>query len=277
MRSLRLPRRVERKVSGGPGTLSSAGARLILVIVSQFFSRLVGGVRQSSDATDAAQVLNRFVEHSLGLRIMLYASARDLSDVLGQRHKNVKEVLSSQDVTAEVGASYLNFVSGKVSGKSSQSETVELTPVMKAILLEETEKERGLLADLTAVPPLPGHLLLHVGRSWLFGPWSERLINSEMELAVGSAAVAQVETARAEQARKLAWGKPDHPGTLVWVARGSVPLAAIGSYENAEGNSFASYEPHPPFGFLGVLEADIQTCVLLKPLAIWHQSVQPNA
>jgi hypothetical protein len=103
------------------------------------------------------------------------------------------------------------------------------------------------------------------------------LINSEMELAVGSAAVAEVETARAEQARKLAWGKPDHPGTLVWVARGPVPLAAIGSYENAEGNSFASYEPHPPFGFLGVLEADIQTCVLLKPLAIWHQSVQPNA
>ena len=46
---------------------------------------------------------------------MLYASNRDLSDVLGQRHKNVKEVLSSQDLTAEIGAGYLNFVSGKVS------------------------------------------------------------------------------------------------------------------------------------------------------------------
>jgi len=56
----------------------------------------------------------------------------------------------------------------------------------------------------------------------------------------------------------------------------SEAACAIGSYENADGNSFASYEPHPPFGFLGVLEAEIETCVLLKPLAIWHQSVQPN-
>ena len=139
--------------------------------------------------------------------------------------------MSSQDITAEIGAGYLSFISGKVSGKSSQSETVELTPFMQAIILEETEKERGLLADLSADPPLPGHLLLHVGRSWLLGPWSERLINSEMELAVGPQALAQVETARAEQAPKLAWGKPDHPGTLVWIARESVPLAAIGSLQ----------------------------------------------
>jgi hypothetical protein len=42
---------------------------------------------------------------------------------------------------------------------------------MQALLLEETERERGTLVDLDTAPPKPGALHAFIGTSHIFGPW----------------------------------------------------------------------------------------------------------
>ena len=236
-------------------------------------SDLAERITRAAGPREAADEMEAFVGRTQRLRITLYENAQRLSDVLGQRRDNVSETLSSADVTAEVSGGVLSFATAKLSGKASRSERIELTSLMKAVLLEETELQAGRLVDLTIESPRRGHVLRHVGDSWMFGPWDEQLATAETERALGSEVLTRLAAERAEQTRKLAWGKPDFPGTIVWAAREKVALAAIGSFESAVQGSLSSYAGSPPFGILAVLEAEREGLALLSPLVVWHESV----
>ena len=257
------------------GHLLAGSGPAILATMATLFSALAQRIRGVSDAHEAVQAMRDFAEHSQNIRVVLYTNAKRLSDVLAQRGDNVSEILSTEDVNAELTAGYLSFVGGKLARKTSLSERIELTPLMKAILLEETEKELGRLIDLTIEEPRAGHLLRHVGRAWLFGPWNERVSNSDLERDLGLGALTTLDEARAEQAKKLAWGKPNDPGTIVWIAQESCPLAAIGTFSNADDDSFASYGS-PPLGLLGLFEAKLDPWVLVSPLLVWHESAETD-
>jgi hypothetical protein len=242
--------------------------------MTMIVSALVDRIRGASDAHEALRALRGFVDQSRGLRITFYENETRLSEVFAQRRGNVSEVLSGEDLSTEISGGYMSFVAGKASRRTSISEKIEMSSIMKAILLEETEKELGRLVELDWQPPVAGHLLKHIGHAWLCGPWDAELTNAEMEQVLGADAIMAIERARADQNEKLGWGKPNSPGTIVWAAKPTRALAAIGSFDWAIQDSLVSFGPRPPIGFLGLLEAELESCVLLSPLAIWHQSVR---
>lgn len=222
---------------------------------------------------EGANELRAHVDQQAGVRIILYLNERRLDEYFVQRRENVTEALSGRELAAEVSGGYLSFVNAKVGGKSSRSEKIQITPLVRAILLEETGKECGGLVNLTDAKPISGHLLLYTGPGRIVGPWSAVTTDNMGDL-FDARMVDKIQRYRTDQERKLAWGKPESPGTLVWAARGAECVAAIASYKFAMKDSFASYGDFPPFGILGLFESRMENVTMLSPLMIWHDSVK---
>src|SRR5829696_803849 len=93
------------------------------------------------------------------IRLPLYQNDKRIGQVFEQRRSNVTEVLAGGGLALETSGGIPGFVTAKGAKASTASEKVQVTPLLQALLLEETEQERGTLVDLTVGEPRPGSLL----------------------------------------------------------------------------------------------------------------------
>jgi hypothetical protein len=213
--------------------------------------------------------LRQELEKVRALRIPLYLNEHRTAQLFVQRRANVSQLVSGGGIGVEFSGGAPGIITAKGSGTSTATETIEVTPLMQALLLEEAEQEREALVDLAEGPPKPGELLRFVGASHIFGPW-EPISAREDPPAIDADAASRLQAYREQQESRMKFTDPDLPGTMVWYALGQVPLASIGSMRAAEGGALASYGRFPPFGILAVLEGQSDGFELLAPLMIWH-------
>jgi hypothetical protein len=204
------------------------------------------------------------------IRLRLYQNDERIGQVFEQRRSNVTEVLAGGGLTLETSGGVLGFVTGKASKTRSASETIQVTPLLQALLLEEAEQERGSLIDLAVGKPKPGSLLYFVGPGRIFRPDQEVEEIAHPELGVSLQDAQAIQATREEQERVMKSIGESKPETAVWIGRGSMLLASIASVRWLKPGNFRSYMSVPPFGVLGMLEDTAEETALLAPLMIWH-------
>jgi hypothetical protein len=227
---------------------------------------LFGGL-QEMGPHEQAEALRHRLSQETALRSPIYLNERKVNNVFQQRHENISEVISTNEIGAEISANYLAF-GGKGSMKQAASEKVETTPLTKAVLLENVERERGTLIDLANDKPQPGRLLTYVGAGKVIAPWDD--ISELAAPELGALGVEAVRAKRSDHNRALTL-KGGNGATIVWVASGAGPYASIASLEWVDGSALASYLQQQSFGILAMLEDAVAGISLLDPLWIWHQ------
>lgn len=133
------------------------------------------------------------------IRLPLYQNDERIGQVFEQRRSNVTEVLAGGGLTLETSGGVLSFVTGKASKTRSASETIQVTPLLQALLLEEAEQERGSLIDLAVGKPKPGSLLYFVGPGRIFRPDQEVEEIAHPELLVRLQDAQAIQATREEQ------------------------------------------------------------------------------
>jgi hypothetical protein len=204
------------------------------------------------------------------IRLPLYQNDKRIGQVFEQRRSNVTEVLAGGGLTLETSGGVAGLVTAKASKAHSASETIQVTPLLQALLLEETEQERGSLIDLSVGEPRPGSLLHFVGLGRIFPPNQEVEEIAHPELRVRLQDAQAIQAIREEQEQLMQSIGESNPHTAVWIGRGSVLLASIASVLWLDLGNFRSYMNVPPFGVLGMLEDTAAETALLAPLMIWH-------
>jgi hypothetical protein len=196
--------------------------------------------------------------------VRLYLDDDTVEEQFVQRRGALDEVGTGGEITGGGQTSYLGFFSGKVERKTSASASVKLTPSIKALLLEDAERERGKLLDISVDDPLDGPLLYFVGDGRIFQ--AAEPVTALPELGLDAEAAKMLENERREQA------PADNKGMIVLVGAGHTTFAAIASASISAPGLVASYRRVPPFGLLGVWEQKLAGLTLVKPLFIWRQA-----
>ena len=227
-------------------------------------------IRGLGQPDQGVQELRDELDRVRQIRLSFYFNEDRVNEVFAQRRRNVTQLLSGGEVGAEISGGYLSLVGAKGSKKAAASETIEVTPQLKALLLEDAERERGELVDLASGEPRSGPVLFFVGPGHVFGPWeavSERA--SDPRVSVEEAGALQ--DARHQQEERVRAMVPDHPGMMVWFGRGTRALASIASVRGVLPSALAAYATVPPFGILGTMETVCGDITLITPLIIWHE------
>lgn len=225
-------------------------------------------IRAVANPQQQAQDLQEAVMSVERARVRLYLDEQTVEDQFVQRRGALDEVGTGGEISGGAEASYLGFVSGKAERKTTASESVKLTPFIKALLLEDAERERGNLLDLSVEDPLDGPLLYFVGRGRIFST-PEPVIELP-ELGLSGEAAEALENERKMQA------PADAKGMIVLVGGGQTTFAAIASASRSVPGLVASYRQAPPFGLLGIWERQLAGLTLIKPLFIWRQAPNPQ-
>jgi hypothetical protein len=225
-------------------------------------------VRKGTNPQAKAQALHNAIAAIGEARVRLYLDERAVEDQFVQRRNALDEVVTGREIGAEIGAGYLGFLSGKGSGKATAAERIELTPFIRALLVEDAERERGALVDLSREEPRDGPLLFFLGpgRIFLSNPYEP--VVELVELGLQPKAAQALEAERNVQA--AAFG--DDRGMLVWVGPGRKTLASIAAASFSAMGPVVSYRQHPPHGLLGIFEQELDGVALIKALFLWRQA-----
>lgn len=238
---------------------------------------------------DADQLVKALVPSEKMPRIPLYLNERRLKDVFQQRVSAVNEVLMTKGIGGEVSGGYLGILGGKLSRRKDVGTKIELTAMLRALLLEFEERENGRLVDLGSAEARADAFLYFVGPARIFPPWESvsRPWHESPEYASGSVDAETMgvrdETAQAIQDRReenerwLRHGQSDveAPGsttsgeTIVWIGRGRQLLVAIASDAGIDRSALRHYSRLPPFGTLAMLGETAGALAFLTPLWIW--------
>jgi hypothetical protein len=202
-------------------------------------------------------------------RLPLYLNEKRLADTFELWLTPIKEVLTSEEVGAEISGGFLQFF--KIGGSKSVSlgARIELTPMLRVRLLEETARAQGRLVDLANAEPRKGvELLTFVGDGHFVPPWEERLTEVEdLGLKPEEAVALQKERERWEGIQRYEQGDS---GTIVWVAAGRLPLASIMGTKSVNWAWIDSHG-HPPYGIFGLYGKTISGVLLVTSLFSWHE------
>jgi hypothetical protein len=214
--------------------------------------------------------LQENLERVRGIRLPLYQNNDRIGQVFQQRLPNVREVLAGGGLSIEISGGVPGILVGKGGKTRSASRTIEITPLLQALLLEETEAELDKLVDLSISAPREERLLRFVGAGRIFAPNQDVGELAEPELSLGARDAQAIEAVRKEQQRRMRSIGESNTGTAVWIGRGSVLLASIASMRYLDVGNFRSYMDRPPFGVLGLFEGKAGDAALLSPLLIWR-------
>jgi hypothetical protein len=236
-------------------------------------ARLRHGVSPEREVSELQENLERV----RGIRLPLYQNNDRIGQVFQQRLPNVREVLAGGGLSLEISGGVPGIVAGKRGKTRSASRTIEITPLLEALLLEETEGELDKLVDLSISAPREGRLLRFVGAGRIFAPNEEVGEFAAPELNLGTQDAQAIEAVRKEQQRRMQSIGESNTGTAVWIARGSLLLASIASMRYLDLGNFRSYMDQPPFGVLGLFEGHAGDAALLAPLMIWRDMATSEA
>jgi hypothetical protein len=238
-----------------------------------FWARLKGVGAPDARVSALREELHRV----RNVRLPLYQNDKRIGQVFEQRRSNVTELLAGGGLSLEASGGFPGIVAAKASKTPSATETIQVTPLLQALLLEDTERESEKLVDLSVDGPRPGALLRYVGAGRFFIPGEEVTELPEQELRLGREDAQAIQAARKQQQQTMeAIGQTD-TATAVWIGRGSLLLASIASISWLEPSNFRSYMHVPPFGILGIREGKARDAALLAPLLIWHDTAAGEA
>src|SRR5687768_11403563 len=124
------------------------------------------------EPSQAVAQLQSDVDRHSALRLPLYLNEKRLADTFQLWLAPIKEVLTSEEMGAELSGGLFSFLKLGGSKTVSRGATIELTPMLRLRLLEETARENGTLVDLASAEPRGGvELLTFVGDGRLVLPW----------------------------------------------------------------------------------------------------------
>jgi hypothetical protein len=205
-----------------------------------------------------------------GLRAVLYTNPTRIADVSSQWLPNVVQTATGGELTAEMSAG-VALVGAKASGKVSQTDTVEVTPLMQALMLEEAASSDGRLVDLDGRPGQAGDSLLRfVGDGRIVAPGQH--VSALPEFGLTPDLAKRIETRRSEQELWLRRMDRESPGTLLLLACGAGPICSIATLRHADAGGLASYAHMPPFGILGLFEGRTEALTFVAPMIIWRDA-----
>jgi hypothetical protein len=205
------------------------------------------------------------VEQFKALRLPLYLNEKRIADNFELWLTPIKELLSTSELGAEVSGSALHLFKVGTSKRVSDSATIELTPMLKLRLLEETAREKRRLVNLATEEPREGALLWFVGD----GVFESMQLRDDANLGLSGESAQALEKERERwQAIQKASGKPQ--GTMVWVPSGPRPFASIFGFESVNW-SWVDSHGRPPFGILGLPGENLGSILLVTALFIWHE------
>jgi hypothetical protein len=205
-----------------------------------------------------------------GSRVPMYQNDKRIGQEYEQRLPNVTEVLAEVGLSVKVSGGVAGIVTAGGDTTQSEAQTIQMTPLLQALLLEESERELGTLVDLSIDAPKAGSLLRFVGAGRIFLPSQEVTELPHPELRVSPEDAQAIQAAREQQQKTMEEIGQSDTGTAVWIGRGSLLLASIASVSWLDPGNFRSYLEVPPFGILGKLEKSAGEAALLAPLLIWH-------
>lgn len=219
--------------------------------------RLLDRIRTAHDPVQIENHVQYAFRDDGRVRHPIYRNDERIGDVFQQQLPNVRQLTSGAGVGIELSGGIASFVGIKVGETQTVGRSIEITPLLQVLLLEEVARERGQLVDLATSAAKADGLLTFVGPARLFRPWE-------------AADVEALEQRRQAHEEIVGHGKADDPGTIVWVAQGATPLACIASWKYVQAHNLARLPQNPSFGVLGHLEETLERFALLTPLVIWR-------
>jgi hypothetical protein len=231
---------------------------------------------------DADQLIRALSPGADMPRLTLYLNADRINEVFEQRVAAVKELVLTKGIGGELSGGYLGFLGGKLSKRKDVGAKIELTPILKALLLEFEEGENGRLVDLTSSEATRDAFVHFVGGGRIFPPWEVVSPDPEVGLESKLARAIQEEREQYERWIRRAWDHAERPETddldsptmlnrtLVWIGSGRQLLAAIASDEWMVDSTLARFAKTPPFGVLGRFQRSDGAIAFLSPLWIWR-------
>lgn len=150
----------------------------------------------------------------------------------------------------------LSWFSGKLSRKRDVGAKVELTPLLKALLLEFEESENDRLVNLSSNEATGDAFLYFLGDGRIFPPWE--VVSADPELGLESEAASTIQQERERYERWVHHGRDDGERTeiegsdsttmlsrpLVWI--GSTPASSCGCLWRVGGGQHArAFRPNP--------------------------------
>lgn len=199
-------------------------------------------------------------------RATLYLNEKRVDELYQLKAGAISEIVRNSNIEAKLSAKLLDLFGGDFATSRGITGNINVTPILKAILLEYEAKQSGQLTDVSYAEPQKQGLIVYIGQGLLLFedqavsketiPWRDTLLNT-------------IQVERIRQEKILQRSDPDLK-TLMWVGRGkSQHLASVISsrwfqYENAASYMF------PPYGILGRIEREIENILFISPLWIWH-------
>lgn len=203
------------------------------------------------------------------LREVLYANERRIADVSSQRLANVVQTATEGGLAAEVRGGMAPIVAAKGAAKVAKTNTVDITPLKQALMLEQAASDGGWLVDLGERAGQTGDPLLRfVGHGRIVGPGES--VPALPEFGLSDDLAKLVRDRRADQEAWLRTKHPKLPDTFLLLARGAGPICSIASMRHINDCGLGSFARRPPFGVLGLLEDRVDALTFLAPLIIWH-------
>ncbi len=228
---------------------------------------LLDRIRGVTSADAAASALRDELSSMCGIRWPIYKHDERIGHAFQQRRANVREVLAGGEVGWEISGGYPGVVGMKASKKRSLSETIEITPLLQALLLEETERARGELVDL-ADSTKEGSLLSFVGPGHIFQRSEHVTALPEPPVRLDADAAATLQADRQHRDEEM-----KDQGSFVWVARGSTLLGCIASLSQTDQHMLLRVRTMPPaFGILAAPGGEAGGLTLVTPLMIWYDT-----
>ncbi len=223
------------------------------------------------------------------VRDPLYLNEARIGNQLDQRDVNVTEIQAQAGLSVEGSGGIPGFGSVTGSGTQSTAETIPVTPLLRALILEDAVRQRGELVDLSNDDPKTGSLLYFVGAGRILMPGHTATDLLDSELGMSPEDVQAIDEAR-EKNKQIVEGlsepdrepdeerdtKPD-THTVVWVFRGLSLLASIASLEDVQYGEVRHCWDETRFGILGTFTKMAGDVALLRPFLIWHEASADEA
>ena len=201
-------------------------------------------------------------------RTSLYLNNDSIDYLFSQKLGGLTSLVRSEKLGGEVSASLLQIISSNVSTETDVQTAINLSPILKAILLEAQANEDGNIVDLSKEEPNSDSWLTYIGRGE-FIIWGKDVSSNTVNLNNSTIETIQKEREIQEELLRF-WNEKIR--TVVWLADNKDnTFCSIISTAWINRGLFSSYRDQPTQGIFGRYEKKINDVVFIAPIWIWNE------
>jgi hypothetical protein len=189
---------------------------------------------------------------------------RRIEDYFAQRLGPISELARTGKLGGHVGVSLFGALSSEISSGRELSASGTLTPLTKAIVIENEARSSGQLSDLAFGRNRNLPLATFLGDGRIYD--NEDTVEADEAAGLSPPAAETIRNERLRQEKGL------RGPTILYVASaGQLPIASIchDTAQNVVRSYLVSYN-YSPFGILGTLEKELNSVQFVCPFWIWH-------